>query len=105
MGELSLIQIKDFVVVALAILAFIVLLGNGIKTVREWRRPHDDFETWKSAVDKKLDNDNKRIESIEAGNKVVCRGILALLSHEINGNSTEKLKYSQQEITDYLIER
>lgn len=70
-------------------------------------------------IDDKLANDNALIKShtraleehrdqinaIEAGNKVLCRGILALLSHEINGNSTEKLKASHQEITDYLIEK
>ena len=96
---------KDFAIVALAILAFIVLVGNAIKTLKNWKKPHDDFTEWKSGVDKKLSNDNERIRFIEDGNKVICRGILALLSHEINGNSNEKLVFSQKEITDYLIER
>ena len=70
-------------------------------------------------IDQKLANDNalikshtraleehhEQIKAIEAGNKVLCRGILALLSHEINGNSNDKLKASQQEITDYLIDK
>lgn len=71
------------------------------------------------AIDEKLANDNallkahtrtledhqEQIKAIESGNKVLCRGILALLSHEINGNSSDKLKESQQEITNYLIEK
>lgn len=70
-------------------------------------------------IDKKLANDNalikthtlaledhrQQISAIENGYKVMCRGILALLSHEINGNSSDKLKASQQEITNYLIEK
>lgn len=70
-------------------------------------------------IDRKLANDNALIKShtraleehheqivaIQAGNKVLCRGILALLSHEINGNSSDKLKASQAEITNYLIEK
>ena len=53
----------------------------------------------------KLDRDNRRLNDLEEGNRVICRGILALLSHEINGNSKDKLTSSQQEITNYLIER
>ena len=70
-------------------------------------------------IDRKLANDKARLDdhtimlgkhreqlaAIEEGNKVLCRGILALLSHEINGNSDDKLKASQQEITDYLIDK
>ena len=72
-----------------------------------------------SEIDKKLANDkvrldehaliigrhNGQLQTIEEGNKVLCRGILALLSHEINGNSDDKLKASQTEITNYLIEK
>lgn len=70
-------------------------------------------------IDRKLATDKTRLDehtrilgshqdqlsNIERGNKVMCRGILALLSHEINGNSDDKLKESQQEITNYLIDR
>lgn len=70
-------------------------------------------------IDRKLANDNALIKShtrvleehhdqikaIQAGNKVLCRGVLAMLSHEINGNSKDKLEASRQEITDYLIEK
>ena len=70
-------------------------------------------------VDRKLANDKVRIDdhalwlarhteqisAIEESQKVLCRGILALLSHEINGNSDDKLRASQQEITNYLIDK
>lgn len=46
-----------------------------------------------------------QLANIEQGNKVMCRGILALLSHEINGNSDDKLRASQAELTNYLIEK
>ena len=105
MAEITMLQFKDFIVVTLAILALIVLVGNVFKTIKDWRKPHDSMDKWKEDVDRKLNNDNRRIESIETADKVICRGILALLSHEINGNSIDKLKDSQKEITDYLIDR
>lgn len=72
-----------------------------------------------SEIDRKLATDKSRLdehtrllgahedkmEDIARGNKVLCRGLLAMLSHEINGNSNDKLKASQQEITDYLIDK
>lgn len=105
MENLSLAQLKDFGIVALAVMAFVVLLGNVIKTVAGWRKPHNDTENWKQDVDSKLSNDNARLEVLEGGNRVICRGILAMLSHEINGNSNDKLIASQQEITNYLIDK
>lgn len=105
MEKLTLEQIRDFVIVLAAILGFIVLVWNAIKAVREWRKPADDLQSWRRDVDTKLNQDHQRLTELENGNRVVCRGILALLSHEINGNSTDKLKASQQEITDYLIDR
>ena len=105
MEKLSLDQVRDFIIVIVALLGFIVLLGNAIKAIRDWRKPSVDVQAWRREVDNKLTHDNERLISLEEGNKVVCRGILALLSHEINGNSTDKLKASQQEMTNYLIDR
>lgn len=105
MDQVTVGQVNGFWVVLLALFALVVLLGNVVKTIKEWRKPHDDLEEWRRDVDTKLRNDNDRLKSMEDGNKVICRGILALLSHEINGNSTEKLKASQTEMTNYLIDR
>lgn len=105
MESITLVQIRDTIIVILAVMAFLVLVGNTYKTLREWRKPHDDMATWRREVDDKLDKDNKRLNGLEEGNRVICRGILAMLSHEINGNSNDKLIASQQEITNYLIDK
>lgn len=105
MGDLTLVQIRDFVIVLLAVLAFIVLLANAIKAIKDWKKPADDLQSWRRDVDTKLNNDNQRLNDLEEGNRVICRGILAMLSHEINGNSNDKLLASQQEITNYLINK
>lgn len=105
MDKVTLEQIQSFIVVLLALGGLIVLIGNVVKTFKEWRKPQGDLESWRRDVDNKLKNDNERLKSMEEGNKVVCRGILALLSHEINGNSIDKLKSSQTEMTNYLIDR
>lgn len=105
MESVTLEQIRDTVIVILAVMTFLVLLGNVIKTIKGWKQPHDDMAEWRRDVDDKLNSDNGRLNDLEEGNKVICRGILAMLSHEINGNSNDKLIASQQEITNYLINR
>jgi len=105
MDELTIPQIRDFVIVLVAILAFIVLLGNVAKTVKDWRKPSMDEQEWKRQTDQKLDSDNKRIKTLEEGNKAVCKALIALLSHEINGNSIDKLQKAMSDLQEYLIER
>ena len=99
------IQLRDFAIVAIAIMGFIVLLGNVIKVFKEWRKPGMSEAEWRKEVDRKLDADNKRIESLEEGNKVICRALIAMLSHEINGNSKDKLQTAMSDLQNYLIER
>ena len=99
------VQLKDFAIVGIAIMGFIVLIGNVIKTIREWRKPGMSEAEWRRDVDAKLNSDNKRIASLEEGNKVVCRALIAMLSHEINGNSKEKLQAAMSDLQNYLIER
>ncbi len=109
MGELTLEQVRDFVIVLAAILAFLVLVWNTVKAYREWRKPstdaQSDFQSWRRDVDQKLNRDNARLNDLEKSDRVILRGINAMLSHEINGNSKDKLVESQREITNYLIDR
>ena len=105
MENLTMIQLRDFAIVAIAIMGFIVLVGNVVKVIKEWRKPGMSEAEWRRDVDQKLGNDNKRIASLEDGNKVICKALIAMLSHEINGNSTEKLKKAMSDLQDYLIER
>lgn len=105
MENLTVIQIRDFAIVAIAVMGFVVLLGNVIKVIKEWRKPGMSEAEWRRDVDDKLDSDNKRIASLEEGNKVICRALIAMLSHEINGNSTDKLQTALADLQNYLIER
>lgn len=105
MENLTVIQIRDFAIVAIAIMGFVVLLGNVIKVIKEWRKPGMSEAEWRRDVDEKFDSDNKRIASLEEGNKVVCRALIAMLSHEINGNSKDKLQTALADLQNYLIDR
>ena len=98
-------MIMTFLIVAAALVGFVLLIWNLVDKIRAARKPHDDLERWQRETDNKLAMDKKRLDSLEDGQKVMLRGINAIISHEINGNSTDKLQKSQNEIMEYLIER
>lgn len=45
-----------------------------------------------------------QIGKVYVGQKAQCRGILALLNHEITGNSVDKLKKAKEKMEDYLLD-
>lgn len=105
MDKLTPEMLMTFLVVAAALIGFVLLIWQLADKIRAARKPNQDLSNWQHETDEKLKRDKERLDILEDGNKVICRGILALLSHEINGNSTDKLKASQSEITNYLIDR
>ena len=95
--------LMTFLWVGAALIAFTLSIWALIEKIMKARQPALDSAQWRRETDAKLDRDKKRIDSLEDGNKVLLRGILAMLNHEITGNSVDKLKAAQDEITKYLI--
>ena len=108
MEALTLVQIRDFVIVLVAILGLIVLIGNAVKTIREWKKPSDDArdeaDQWRTDMDENMKDNTDRIKKVEDGNKVIMKALMAILSHEVNGNSVDKLQKALTELNDYLID-
>lgn len=94
----------------------IVLLANAaekivkaVKTVRSPNQKQDDrlkaLEDWKEEVDGKLIHDHERFESLDSGNRVTQRALLALLDHGIDGNNIEQMQHAKEELQNHLINR
>ena len=108
MEALTLVQIRDFVIVLVAICGFIILLGNVVKTIREWKKPatdaRNDVTQWREDMDENMRDNTERIKKVEDGNKVIMKALIAIMNHEINGNSVDKLQKALNELNDYLID-
>ena len=55
--------------------------------------------------DARFGRDKAKIETIEEGNKVTQKALLALLEHSIDGNNTDGLKKAKESLSQYLIDR
>ena len=100
----------------LALAGVITTIGGAAekitKVVKAAKAPNDkqdkritDLEEWKKSVDEKLGNDNRRLNSIEAGNRVTQLALLALLDHGIDGNNVEQMRQAKEELQNHLINR
>ncbi|MBQ8131547.1 MAG: hypothetical protein IJ193_03560 [Bacilli bacterium] len=107
-------EIKIFFIVLLAILNFITIFGSAINLILNWKKQSKSSinEERLNEHDKRLDDYGKRLSDLEKGKsendgftKVLCRSILAILSHEINGNSKDKLEKSKEELEKFLVEK
>ena len=107
----------------LKIVAMVIVIIGGYNALmsavrnhrEETKRRKEPVQQLKTTVDKNtealkkhekmLKADRKRLDALEQQNRITLRALLSMLSHELNGNSTDKLKKSVKEIQDFLIEK
>lgn len=116
MENITFQQLVGLCAVVLILLGAYNTIMSAVKNHREEKRLRDSPVTQlKERVDRHDDllaKDKDRLDAMEARMRdmgqqstIMLRGVRALLSHEINGNSTDKLNASASEIDDYLINR
>jgi hypothetical protein len=106
---LSFEKLVGTVAVILLLVGVYNTIMSAIKNPREEKRLREQpVNTLESTVEdhsEKLKNDHERITQLEESNRIIMRALMAVMSHEVNGNSTEKLQSSMNEIQDFLIAR
>ncbi|SCW26640.1 hypothetical protein SAMN05660484_00032 [Eubacterium ruminantium] len=101
--------VSQLMQIFLALCGGIITIGGAatiiIKLITKARKPDKDRDNLVKKHQEMLDNDNKRLKALEEGNKVVMQALLAMMSHELDGNHTEQLKHAHDSIKEYLINR
>lgn len=80
----------------------VAIVYNLYKSIK---KPDTERDTTLKKHSEQLDNDNKRLKELEESNKIIMRSMLALMSHELDGNHTEELTKAKDELQEYLIRR
>ena len=80
--------------------------------IRELKNPDNERDNKLKEHDKMLDNDNKRMKTLESKQqetdeaiRIMMKSMLALMSHELDGNHHDELKQARDELQGYLIRR
>ena len=104
---ITLNEIESFFVVLLAICSAVITVGGAVNLLINWNKQsrvtkHEDtLQDHERRIKVLEDKTNEQDNFI----KVLCNSILALVSHEINGNSIDKLKEAQKDLQDFLINK
>ena len=85
--------------------SFVAGLWGLWKIVKEARKPNDDLKAKVEKHDRLLDKDNKRLEAVEASNRMILQSLLVIINQEITGNGVEKMKTVRDSLEEYLIKR
>ena len=91
-------------------------IGGAIETVKKWKSPRETIDaTVKETLadhGKKLDNDKRMLDrhdgelaDIRQGQRSTCRGVQALLEHELHNGNADDMKEASDEINRWLLER
>lgn len=107
--EVTFPQLVAVAAVILAIIGAYNAIMTAIKNYRDEKtmksRPIEEMKARLDAHDKMLARDRERLDAMQEQSVIMLRGVKAILSHEVNGNSVDKMKQSMAEIDDYLIRR
>ena len=100
-------EIKIFFIVLLTICGAVLTIGNVVNLLLNWKKEskvtlHDKTLKDHELRIRKLEDDSKDQDSFT---KVLCSSVLALVSHEINGNSIDKLEHAQEELQEFLVNK
>lgn len=83
----------------------IATLGTAVGIIHRMIKPFEDKIKQIDDNSRHLENDNKRLMELEEGTRIIYQTLLAMVSHEIDGNNIEELKKVKKNLEDYLIKR
>lgn len=106
-------QVWNLLLVVAAGVVTLAGAGGVIIAIYKWARKPDSVRDEKlKKHDGLLDNDNRRLKSLEEwraekndSEKILMKSLLALMSHELDGNHTNDLKKARDDLQEYIIGR
>ena len=105
-------SVSDIVWICGAICTMSAALAVICSVLKKAREPEDLQNTRLDALEAQvkkfaeyLDRDNRRLNTLDEGNRVTQRALLALMSHAINGNDVDELVKAKKSLENYLIDK
>ena len=94
----------------------IVLMGSAggvvVTLYRYARKPNDSQNARLDKHDQLLDNDNQRLKALEAwraekndSERLIMKALYAIMQHSLDGNHTQKIKDSMDELEKFIFNK
>ena len=109
MENITFAQLVGLAALVLVLVGAYNTVMNAVKTYREEKKrkdqPVNSLESKVNEHDERLKRDHERLNELEEANRIQMRALMAMLHHEIDGNSVDGLKKAYAEIQQYLIDK
>ena len=109
MPDITFGQLVGLAALVLVLVGAYNTVMNAVKTYRDERKrknaPVNSLEETVRQHEERLKKDHERLNDLEEANRIQMRALMAMLHHEIDGNSVDGLKKAYDEIQQYLIEK
>lgn len=105
---------EDVYKTILAIAGFIVAVTAALKVILEAIKKAKEpdqiqngritsLEERVTSMEDKMKRSDENLERVALGSEIIMKCLLAMMSHELDGNHTEGLRQAQEELNDFLI--
>lgn len=112
----NLLQLENFLTVLLWLCGGVVAVAGAVAVVvKFWKWAHkqsdenattlDEIMTWLASDKHRIEDLEKKQDEVDKQNKMLLKGVMQLMNHELDGNHTEQLTSARDEIQNYLFER
>lgn len=95
-------QVTTTVTVLLALFAAMVVVDKAVDVFKKWRAPTTDTMKKLAADKNRLDGHDKEIRELHDSQTVMCKGILALLEHELHNGNADQMEKARDGIMKHL---
>lgn len=95
---------KEAIEVILFASGVIVAVGGATAVIVRWITPAIRFRERFNNMEREQCQVKEELKEVRAMSSLMCKGMLAILDHEVTGNSIDKLKSVKDELRNYLTE-
>lgn len=101
--------ITQLIQIFLTICGAIITIGGAAaiitKNIDKRKKPDKDRDEIIKKHTEMLDNDNRRLKKLEEDDRLILESLLALMSHELDGNHTDQLRKVHDKLKEHLVMR
>lgn len=91
--------------IILSVCGGISIIGGAIAVVWKWIRPAVKLKDRVEDLELKAANDYEAINDIKAMNAASCQALIAIIDHELTGNSVDGLKKTKNDLIKLITEK
>ena len=80
-------------------------LGNHARMLDNDKRRFEEYDRRLADIERRFDEIDARLTAMKRESSMTLRGVRSLMSHEISGNSIDKLQKSAEQIDEFLMDK